>query len=348
MQGVLIVAGPIPPPVHGASRVTAAFAEAASDAGFEVEIFNTAPTSSRSMTGWRRWWPYLACSRRLLTCKAGRTRLYIGGAGGVTLYLQFFLVVCARWRGVNVWFHHHSRKYLTTRGLAMSLVCKLEVHHICLNALMRTDLIRLYEPQGSCAVLSNAAFVDVSSRVQARERVRAVHVSNLSREKGVHRVLEVVERLGAEHVQGVTVVLAGPANARNLAEIELVQRRHGHVLEYLGPLDREGVERTLSTATVFLFPSQYPHEAQPLVVLEAAAHGVPTLAVDTRAMRGMLPAHNLSADGRFSSFAVSWLREALQSRDPAASIDAERHRYQLANARARRDLLALLEKIEKR
>jgi glycosyltransferase involved in cell wall biosynthesis len=46
-------------------------------------------------------------------------------------------------------------------------------------------------------------------------------------------------------------------------------------LKILGYQDHETISKHLSESSVFIFPSQYAFEAQPLVLLEALAHSLP-------------------------------------------------------------------------
>ena len=57
-------------------------------------------------------------------------------------------------------------------------------------------------------------------------------------------------------------------------------------LEYAGPVYGADKESFYASIDLFIFPTRYRHEAEPLVVLEALAHGRPVIAFG----RGCIPA----------------------------------------------------------
>jgi glycosyltransferase involved in cell wall biosynthesis len=86
--------------------------------------------------------------------------------------------------------------------------------------------------------------------------------------------------------------------------LEACARDFPENFEWLGPVDSETRDGLLSGADLFLFPTRYANEAQPLVLIEALEAGVPVLANDRGCIGDML--------GRDSQWLVA---------DEAASVD---------------------------
>jgi glycosyltransferase involved in cell wall biosynthesis len=62
------------------------------------------------------------------------------------------------------------------------------------------------------------------------------------------------------------------------------------LVRYLGFADRDTKRGLLRGADLFCFPTAYPHEGQPLALIEALAYAVPIITTRWRAIPGMLPA----------------------------------------------------------
>lgn len=119
---------------------------------------------------------------------------------------------------------------------------------------------------------------------------RLLFVSNMLREKGWETVLETVSRLSARATP-VLLTLAGgwPDDSTRAAFDRLVAERGlGAIVEHLGPVhDRQVLRRLYQNHDVLVFPTFYPTEAQPLVVIEALACGTPVVATSQGGMGGM-------------------------------------------------------------
>jgi glycosyltransferase involved in cell wall biosynthesis len=107
---------------------------------------------------------------------------------------------------------------------------------------------------------------------------RLLYLSNLFRSKGIDDVLAACAILRQRNID-FTLDIAGAEGDVSMGELtqsihvlSLSNHCHCH-----GPVDADIRTKLLSNANLFLFPSRYPNEAQPLVVLEAMAAGVPVI-----------------------------------------------------------------------
>jgi glycosyltransferase involved in cell wall biosynthesis len=114
-------------------------------------------------------------------------------------------------------------------------------------------------------------------------------LGNLTFDKGLREFAQVVQALGRS---GPTVgVLAGAAGgAEEAAYIDELMRTSGSAFRWLGPVGADARLAFLDQIDVFLFPTRYKLEAQPNVVFEAMARGVPVVATMMGCIASDVPA----------------------------------------------------------
>ena len=119
------------------------------------------------------------------------------------------------------------------------------------------------------------------------------HLSNLTKEKGLHIFLDLLRAMTAAEVP-VRGILAGPAaKPEDKALIEAALQELGGRLEYRGALYGEAKNAFYRDIDVFVFPTQYVHEAQPTVLFEAQAAGCKIVSF----ARGCIPEQVGADDG---------------------------------------------------
>jgi glycosyltransferase involved in cell wall biosynthesis len=116
-----------------------------------------------------------------------------------------------------------------------------------------------------------------SANPAAADRLRVLYLSNLVPEKGCFDLLAALERLG-EAATRISVAFVGDAPV----ELELQLRESaarvealGAELEFPGIVTGEDKHARYRESDLFVYPTHYPFEGQPLVLLEAMAAGLP-------------------------------------------------------------------------
>jgi glycosyltransferase involved in cell wall biosynthesis len=105
-----------------------------------------------------------------------------------------------------------------------------------------------------------------------------LYLSNLLPEKGVFRALHAADRLAERMPVRLEVIGSAPSRSV-LDEFKICAARSGAEVAYRGPIqDRHELREAVVAAGVLVFPSHYRHEAQPMVILEALASGIPVVA----------------------------------------------------------------------
>ncbi len=303
--------GPLPPPVTGAARVTDLMAAELRARGARLELND----SNDAVGPLRRVGRLVRGLLRLGAARRGS--VYVGGAGGELLHYQALVVGLARRRGLRVVFHHHNSSYLDTPVAAMERLVRwggASVRHVVLGDVMADRLRRTYPLAQDVVVCSNAALLAPVDRPPhpRHERVVLGHLSNLTLEKGLQDVVDAAVRARDAGLD-CTLVLAGPcADEAAAAVVAAARERLGDALEVTGPLDQEGVERFYADVDLFVFPSRYRNEAEPLVVLDAMRHGVPSVAVDVGCLAELVPDPLLvPVDGDVGAVVLDVLRQGL-------------------------------------
>lgn len=111
--------------------------------------------------------------------------------------------------------------------------------------------------------------------------MRFVFLSRVIPEKGVELAVTAIERTNAEHGRTVaTLDLWGPVAAHARAWFDDVMRGTGSTIRYRGVLAPNAVQEGLTDYDMMLFPTYYPGEAFPGVILDAMIAGIPVIASD--------------------------------------------------------------------
>ncbi len=304
--------GPLPLPVHGASRVTDLVLRTVVDTGTCVVAID----SNDGAPPVRRLAHMLSGLARLAVARRRSGAVYIGGAGGEVLWYQAVVVLLARLAGFRTVFHHHSYYYLTQTRWTMRIISTVggrSLIHVVLCPGMGTVLRQRYPSVEDVLVCSNAGLLGPAADVvtaagdgRSRSRVTLGHLSNLSVEKGLGRVLDTVRLLQSRGVDA-HLVLAGPTTSQESATLlaEAVAEL-GDTLTVLGRLAPDDVDDFYRAIDVFVFPSLYEQEAEPLVVLDAARNGIPTIAHAVGCLPGMVdPANVVPVDADFPEAAAA-------------------------------------------
>lgn len=286
MSANFCIVGPQPPPRHGVSAVNEAMASFALSKGFSTVLLNTAPDSLDRSISVR-----IGRVARIVSAfsKLGRHvqhktgPVYLSLSGGFGLFWEALLAWRARVTGAAIIVHHHSFRYLDQPYLPMRLLVWAAgsgALHVVLGGVMGRSLQQRYAGVGDMIVLSNACFVGpplAEGSFRKSDTPQTVGLlANLSRAKGLDDFLELAETSQARGLSW-KYILAGPfEDARDQKRVAARIAALSN-LEYRGPLYAEAKGAFLGEIDVFVFPTRYRHEAEPLVLLEAMRHGCPVI-----------------------------------------------------------------------
>jgi glycosyltransferase involved in cell wall biosynthesis len=293
VSSTVVAVGSFPPPVHGAALVTQRVVDRLAPEA-RVVVADVEPGSGPARPV-RKALRYGVALWRVLRSPR-RSAVYVAASGGEAILADAAVVGLARLLRRPAVLHHHSTRYLRRRFRTMATLCRVGgpgLAHVVLCDDMVGPLRRYYPMVGEVLVVGNAGIIPPGAAHSERPAggpVRLGHLSNLSVEKGMADVVELARRL-RDDGRDVTVELAGPvADDEARAVLGAAVDDLGDRLLLPGALDEAQKAAFFARIDVFVFPSRYRHEAQPLVVYEAMAQGVPVIATDVGCLPDQVPA----------------------------------------------------------
>lgn len=118
----------------------------------------------------------------------------------------------------------------------------------------------------------------------AGPKITILFLANFIRTKGILDVVHAA-RIVAQQCPHIEFVLAGNWVEDDVrAELETFLRREPVPVRIIGPVVGEKKHETLRSADIFVFPSYYPPEGHPWVIVEAMAAGLPIISTDQGAI----------------------------------------------------------------
>ncbi len=303
----MIFLADLPPPIHGMSSINLAFCDVLKKAAQgKVVVINTSPSIPGKYFNTYFWILAKIGMIPMLTVKlikgftnSQHSTLYRAINGGAGQVFDIIYLAVARIFGIKIFIHHHSCNSISKKKLLFSLLNKVagkDAIHIVLGMEMKLGLCNKYQIlDSSIRIQSNLAFFDSMPKISkstefSNQVLRIGHLSNLCEEKGLGVFIELCAILESREVE-FEAVLAGPF-VNKVAE-QLYKQSDCNI-NYLGPLYGESKQDFYQSIDLFVFPSMYFNEAEPLVLYEAAQYGV--FLIGTK--RGCMPSVISSFEGQ--------------------------------------------------
>lgn len=349
-KALLVVS--LPPPMTGQSVISATVLDAVL-ALYRVSVVDTSKeTFAAGFSSVARAGSVLSMIRDAYRKSKATDLAYLVLSQSVAGNLRDLLMItCVRSRRIVVHLHGGGiRKAVFDRNAFVRLANRLTFRRvdrvIVLSESLRHQFDGIVPHPRRIHVLPNFAeqgfFVDKRS-IESKftlDRKRLVFLSNMIESKGYDDLVDAY--LGLEPEQKLTceLFLAGAFLDRD-REAEF-RRRVGTeaTIHYLGPLDGDERTRLLREAHVFVLPTYYPYEGQPVSILEAYAAGC---VVVTTNHGGIADIFADPENGRFipprAPVALRGVLQELLLGTPAAALAAIAHRnHELARSRYSRDV----------
>jgi glycosyltransferase involved in cell wall biosynthesis len=286
---LVLAAVALPPPLHGQSVINSAVIDhLAHQKSAEIVVVDVGPRTYRSALSYhlnRVAGALRAIALEFRYARCPKRTFYTVVESGWGRCYNLALVAVARLLRFQIVLHHHTSAHTLNRSAGFELLVRIagrDATHVVLGQEMARDLHAKYPSAGRSLVVHNAPFLPLPqnvSRVGSNlPKLTIGFLSNLTNEKGLDSVFDVL-RAGRAAGLELDLKIAGPAaNAKVTEQIKSAQLEFGPALKVLGPVGPSEKSGFFTSIDLFLFPSRYKFEAQPLVVLEAMSFGVPVVA----------------------------------------------------------------------
>lgn len=283
-SGPVIAIGSLPPPVHGNAIAFVAFVEEL-QSRIPVLVADIGPGTRLRGLGYHlnRFGRVLKAIFTLFRNRKRSRVVYHNVDAGLGLAYGLLIVLAARALNYRPFLHHHSYSYIDRWNWAVSLLVLFagdNACHIMLANCMADGFRSRYRYPYEMIVVGNARLLRPSemSLILPDGPLVLGHLSRLGRDKGLYdvvRTFDAMSRNGAN----IRLVVAGPAeDAESQSVIEQLIARYPDRVQWLGPVADAPKAAFYKSIDVFLFPTRYRNEAQPLVILEAMQFGRPSIA----------------------------------------------------------------------
>lgn len=283
---MVLFIGTFPPPIHGMSAINKSVLERLQAEGIAIKKLNIAPKSlkrdilshlSRIKNIFHAWF-YLIFTRK--NC----SKLYIAISGGWGQVYDIVSIVIARLKGMTCVIHHHNFAYVQEKRFITSFLISVagkDALHIVLCESLGCLLRKQYGVT-EILILSNLTFSYIQMQKHTRNIINSVgFLSNITKEKGGETIIEFARMIKLANIP-VCVIVAGPCEEPILAS-KLQRAMDEGILEWRGPVYGKKKAKFWSDIDVFVFPTI--NEAEPLVVWESLAAGVPVITYELGCIR---------------------------------------------------------------
>lgn len=316
-----VVLGPYPPPMTGAAKNTQHVLDALQTNGVRAVPISTAVALKRESSGLayhiQRLGRMLGVIRELFRARSRSGILYIVPDAGLGAWYTVLYALLGIVTFRKIIFHHHSFLYITRPSPPMHLLVWL-TRRKALHVFLSDDMARAFVAQYGALdtlVASNACFVQgalTEGEAPRRDGTITIgHLSNLRRNKGFFAAADTFERLADDGLP-VRLHLAGPITEKDVEpRLQALKAKYCDRVQWAGSVSGDAKVAFYRGLDLFLFATTHPQEAQPNVIYEALAAGIPVLATPRACIPKMLVGESgaCSPDEEgFVDFAVEAIR----------------------------------------
>lgn len=308
-QPSVLVIGPTPPPQQGMTVATDCLLHSSLAKKFHLIHLDTSDRRPMNNAGHLDFWNiYLACKHgvKFLAWLIGKRPdlVYVPIAQNALGFLRdsLFLIPAPR-LGAKLIIHLHGGAFdrfyqsagLLTRMLVRYCLSRVD-GAVVLNEKFRNIFGELV-PRERIVVVENGIVDDFAPcgpvrRPRQGQPLRVLFLSTLVESKGFMDLLRAVPAVLSQ-IPGVEFLFVGDGTGypeTERARAWVAERGLQEHIKFLGPKWGEEKKRILLDADVFAFPTWYPYEGQPLVVIEAMSAGLPIVTTRHAAIENTLGA----------------------------------------------------------
>jgi len=292
----------VPPPVHGSTLVTQLLLETLTELGVEVRMVDRRFSRSVSEVGRfsaRKLLSAMGLVMRLVVCLSRfrpRTVVFFATNRSFSFLVDWTLSEVLRVSRTQsiLYIHTIGFKALAQRGPLWSFLVRRLLSSadmvVCLGPALASDLAP-WVHESRIHFIANALPEQPQAVATPKTSERSVlFLSNALPEKGADTFVEVAALVSGSGLSSRFLLAGSPTDDtfERLLSDAASERQLGERLRRVRSMSPVEKWQLISECAVFVFPSRYPFEAQPLVIIEALAAGKPVVAFDIGGVRDLV------------------------------------------------------------
>lgn len=297
----VLIIGPTPPPYMGPTLATEIILESSLSKKFELLHLDTSHHDTLATLGainQRNVFSALKHSAQLVLkiVRQWPDIVYIPISQTTIGYIKdSFFILLSKALGRKVVCHlrgGYFRQWFDDANVAVRSYVRLVHSTVDAQIVLGECLRPLFEglvPADAIFVVPNGRdfdFAPPSEAVRPDAKIRVLYLGNLFETKGVLDVARAIPQVRDAGCQ-VEFVFAGSCNYPHVAEaLESCQREQGEdVVKLPGSVVGQAKLDLLLSSDILVFPTYFPFEGHPWVIVEAMAAGLPVISTDHAAIR---------------------------------------------------------------
>jgi glycosyltransferase involved in cell wall biosynthesis len=298
MKKKIIFLGPLPPPYMGPSLATEVLLNSKLKDEFDLIHLDTSDHRGLETLGaidfWNIYLPlkfYVILIKLIITKKPDLVYIPISQETLGYLKDSIFIIISKLFRRKVVCHLRggNFKNWLNRASSATNWYVK-KVHSLVDGQIVLGEnlkyLFKDLVPEEKIFVVPNGKDITYNPKPdQHNEKIKILYLANMIRTKGVLDVLYAIPQVHAKF-PNVEFVFGGDWNEEDVKkEMESYQVKHPNLpIKLLGMVCGKEKYDLLNTADIFVFPTYYPPEGHPWVIVEAMANGLPIITTDHAAI----------------------------------------------------------------
>ena len=278
----IVVIGPFPNPVHGCSLANEVLVRGLIKRGISCHVINMATDFSEQIGSFSIKKVLNALKKYLSVFKVVQCKVVYLTPGqsyfGVLKYAPFIIVAYLARKQIIFHVHgnHLCKEYKLVKPYKkriMNFIISLSTKGIVLSPSLRVNLSPFLPEDKIFSVFNFAEnYLYDSSLKKSFNNLNVVYLSNLMTEKGILDLLDALKQLKDKDVMFEAKIAGAIAKETTTLVLEKIECL-GERVNYLGTIYGKNKKELLQWGNVFVFPTYYPSEGQPISLIEAMATG---------------------------------------------------------------------------
>lgn len=280
----LLIVGPMPKPITGVSLANFIVYNFLSKLRlFETDSIDTNYSILKEDIGkfnFKKVYHYIKQYKELYKIKRSDKIYMTPGQTffGVLKYYPYFLTAKLFNKEIIIHIHgnHLHAEYEHLTGWKKRIFYKILTMSdkgIVLSGSLKKNLTP-FLPNNRIFILENFVedFLFDTKQIKNFDKLRIIYLSNLMQEKGIFDLLEALKNLKEKNIDFEAQIAGGMDDSMKEKIEHFFDKLSGNV-KYLGPIYGNEKKALLEWGNIFVFPTYYAMEGQPISILEAMATG---------------------------------------------------------------------------